>query len=151
MVGRDGRPLTDPNRREEGLLLPIGGAKGYGLALAIGLLAGTLNGAALGRGVVDFTKETSSATNTGQFVAAIKLAAFADPDLFGRTVDAVFEQMRASAPLPGHDPVRIPGERREATRRERLAAGIPLHPNLWKELAAIAGELDIPLPDRSGR
>ena len=143
MVGRDGCPLTDPARREEGFLLPIGGPKGYGLALAIGLLAGILNGAACGRDVIDFTKDTTSPTNTGQFVAAIRVSAFAEPELFGRTVDAVFDQMRASAPLPGHDPVRIPGERREATRRERSAAGVPLHRNLWNELAAIAGELGI--------
>ena len=143
MVGRDGCPLTDPARREEGFLLPIGGPKGYGLALAIGLLAGILNGAACGRDVIDFTKDTTSPTNTGQFVAAIRVSAFAEPELFGRTVDAVFDQMRASAPLPGHDPVRIPGEGREATRDERSAAGVPLHRNLWNELATIAGELGI--------
>ncbi len=143
MVGRDGRPLTDPARREEGLLLPIGGAKGYGLALAIGLLAGVLNGAACGRDVVDFTKDTTSPTNTGQLVAALRISAFGDPAQFGRTADALFDQMRASAPLPGHDPVRIPGEHRGATRAERVAAGIPLHPNLRRELAAIAGELAI--------
>ena len=147
MVGRDGRPLTDPARREEGFLLPIGGPKGYGLALAIGLLAGVLNGAACGRDVVDSTKDTTSPTNTGQFVAAIRVSAFADPDLFGRTVEALFDQMRGSAPLPGHDPVRIPGEGRPAVRDERVAAGIPLHPRLRRELAAIAGELHIaPLP-----
>jgi LDH2 family malate/lactate/ureidoglycolate dehydrogenase len=151
MVGRDGRPLTDPNRREEGFLLPIGGAKGYGLALAIGLLAGVLNGAACGRDVVDFTRDTTSPTNTGQFVAAIRVAAFADPAVFGRTVDALLDQMRASAPLPGHDPVRIPGERRETTRNERIAAGVPLHRNLWNELATIGGELGIEaLPPISG-
>ena len=79
MVGRDGKPLTDPNRRDEGFLLPIGGAKGYGLAMAIGLLAGVLNGAAFGSDVVDFTTDTTSPTNTGQFVAAIDIAAFGDP------------------------------------------------------------------------
>ena len=151
MVGRDGRPLTDPNRREEGFPLPIGGAKGYGLALAIGLLAGVLNGAACGREVVDFTKDTTSPTNTGQFVAAIRVSAFADPDRFGSTVDAVFDQMRASAPLPGHDPVRIPGERREASRKARIDAGVPLHRSLWNELATIGGELGIEaLPPLSG-
>lgn len=93
--------------------------------------------------MIDFTKDTTSPTNTGQFVAAIRVSAFAEPELFGRTVDALFDQMRASAPLPGHDPVRIPGERREATRNERSAAGIPLHRNLWRELAAIAREFGI--------
>src|SRR4029077_6732479 len=54
MIDRQGRPLTDPKRAGEGCLLPIGGHKGYGLALIVGLLAGTLNGAAMGRELVDF-------------------------------------------------------------------------------------------------
>jgi LDH2 family malate/lactate/ureidoglycolate dehydrogenase len=148
MVGRDGRPLTDPNRREEGLLPPIGGAKGYGLAMAIGLLAGVLNGAGFGRDVVDFTQDATSATNTGQLVAAIRIDAFGDPGRFRTTVDAVFDQMRASSPLPGHEPVRIPGEGRGATWRERQANGLPLHPNLMAELGRIADELGIPPPAR---
>ena len=65
MIGRDGKPLTDPKRAEEGLLLPIGDYKGYGLSLMAGLLAGTLNQAAFGRDVVDFVKEQGKATNTG--------------------------------------------------------------------------------------
>ena len=144
MVGRDGRPLTDPSRREEGFLLPIGGAKGYGLAVAIGLLAGVLNGAAFGRDVVDFTKDTTSATNTGQFVAAIAIEAFGDPDAFLAAVDVAFDDMRASAPLPGHEPVRIPGEGRGAMYRERQAAGLPIHATLLAELGRIAAELEIP-------
>ncbi len=143
MVGRDGQPLTDPNRRDEGFLLPIGGPKGYGLAMAIGLLAGTLNGAAFGSDVIDFTADTASTANTGQFVAAISVSAFGDLAMFGAAVDSVFDEMRGSTPLPGHDPVRIPGEGREAMRAERAAKGIPLHANLEKEIAAIATELDI--------
>ena len=50
MIDREGKPLTDPKRANEGLLLPLGGMeagfKGYGLSLVFGLLAGTLNGAA---------------------------------------------------------------------------------------------------------
>jgi LDH2 family malate/lactate/ureidoglycolate dehydrogenase len=150
MVGRDGRPLTDPARREEGFLLPIGGAKGYGLAMAIGLLAGVLNGAAFGRNVVDFTEDTTSPTNTGQFVAAIAVEAFGDLDAFRRAVDAVFAEMRASAPLPGHDPVRISGDGRRAIYHERRAAGLAFHPNLRAELDRIADELRIPALCASG-
>lgn len=101
MVGRDGRPLTDPARRGEGFLLPIGGAKGFGLSVAIGLLAGVLDGAAFGSDVVDFTSDTTSETNTGQFVAAIDIAAFTDPEVFARRAASVFAEMRASEPLPG--------------------------------------------------
>jgi LDH2 family malate/lactate/ureidoglycolate dehydrogenase len=144
MVDRDGATLTDPSRQSEGFLLPIGGPKGYGLAMAIGLLAGTLNGAAFGKDVVDFTKDTESATNTGQFIAAISVAAFADVKAFKATADEIFSDMRNSASLPGHDPVRIPGDRHHAIFEDRSANGIPLHPNLVKTLSDIAGELKIP-------
>jgi LDH2 family malate/lactate/ureidoglycolate dehydrogenase len=143
MVGRDGKPLTDPNRRDEGFLLPIGGPKGYGLAIGIGLLAGVLNGAAFGAGVVDFTSDTTSPTNTGQFVAAIDIAAFGDPAAFTAAATRAFAEMRASPPLPGHDAVRVPGDGREAARARRLAEGIALHPALRAELDRIAMELGI--------
>ena len=144
MVDREGNPLTDPTRQSEGLLLPIGGAKGYGLAMAIGLLAGTLNQAAFGRDVVNFTKETATPTNTGQFVAAVSVAAFADVQTFKDTADAIFASFRESEHFPGGDPVRIPGQERGNIRRERLENGIPLHANLAKALAEIAAELNIP-------
>jgi LDH2 family malate/lactate/ureidoglycolate dehydrogenase len=143
MVGRDGKPLTDPARREEGFLLPIGGPKGYGLAMAIGLLAGTLNGAAFGSDVGDFTNDTVTPGNTGQFIAAISLAAFGDVAAFKANVDAVFKAIRESDTLPGHDAVRIPGDRHEAIHKDRAAHGIPLHPNLVSVLSEIAAELRI--------
>lgn len=55
-----GQPLLDPTRSAEGLLEPVGGYKGSGLALVLGLLAGTLNGAAFGRDVVDFNADRKS-------------------------------------------------------------------------------------------
>ena len=48
MVTKEGEPLVDPKRADEGFLLPIGGPKGSGLSLVFGLLAGVLNGAAFG-------------------------------------------------------------------------------------------------------
>jgi len=144
MVDREGKPLTDPKRQSEGLMLPIGGAKGYGLAMALGLLAGTLNGAAFGTDVVDMTKDTGTPTNTGQFIAAISVAAFGDVDTFKSTADGVFETIRSSTPLPGHDEIRIPGEHRGETFADRSKNGIPLHPKLVDALSQIAEELDIP-------
>ncbi len=37
---KDGKPITDSAKSAEGLLMPIGGHKGSGLALVLGLLAG---------------------------------------------------------------------------------------------------------------
>src|SRR6202030_893039 len=57
-------------------LLPMGEYKGSGLALMLGLLAGTLNGAAFGRDVVDFNADAASETNTGHFIVALDVARF---------------------------------------------------------------------------
>lgn len=146
MVGADGKPLTDPARRDEGFLLPIGGAKGYGLSLAIGLLAGVLNGAAFGSDVVEFTSDTTSPTNTGQFVAAINIAMFRPVEEFAASAARALGEMRASPPLPGHEPVRVPGDGKGAARQKRLDEGLDLHPALRRDLAALAEELGIEGP-----
>src|SRR5262249_60937009 len=65
MIDHQGKPLTDPKRSAEGLLVPIGGYKGYGLALVIGLLAGSLNGAAMGSGAIDFNAAETTANKPG--------------------------------------------------------------------------------------
>lgn len=143
MVGRDGAPLTDPARKSEGFLLPIGGAKGFGLSVAIGLMAGVLNGAAFGSDVVDFTSDTTSETNTGQFVMALNISAFGPLDDFSETTQKVFDEMRASEPLPGHDPVRLPGEGKGASVAERRQKGLTLNPALRRDLQELATDCGI--------
>ncbi|WP_299867854.1 Ldh family oxidoreductase [uncultured Roseobacter sp.] len=141
MVGRDGRPLTDPARKSEGFLLPIGGPKGFGLSVAIGLMAGVLNGAAFGSDVIDFTNDTASSTNTGQFVLALNPVAFGIAD-FGPRAERVFEEMRASEPLPGHAPVRLPGDGKTAMAKAREDRGLDLKPALWRDLEALRAEYE---------
>ena len=145
MVGRDGAPLTDPTRKSEGFLLPIGGAKGFGLSVAIGLMAGVLNGAAFGSDVVDFTNDTTSETNTGQFVMALDPAAFGTTD-FAARAEHVFDEMRASEPLPGHAPVRLPGAGKGAMAAARQDAGLDLKAALRRDLQALAGEYGLDDP-----
>ena len=146
MIDREGRALTDPKRADEGFLLPIGGYKGYGLALIIGLLAGTLNGAAMGRDVIDFNADDAARTNTGQAVLAISLEAFGDPDEFRRRVDEVVRTMRGSARMPGVDRIRLPGEMSHAKRLDRLENGVPIPAPLLQALETLAGELGIEGP-----
>ena len=143
MIDRQGQPLTDPKRASEGFLLPIGGPKGYGLALMIGLLAGTLNGAAFGRDVVDYTVDSKTPSNTGQSIVAVDIAAFADVASFKAGVDEVWEMMKSSPTLPGVDEVRLPGERTEKIYRERMASGIPLNEGQRKILDDLAGRLGV--------
>lgn len=143
MIDKRGQPLTDPARAGEGFLLPIGGPKGYGLALIFGLLAGTLNGAAFGADVVDFNADPKATTNTGHFVLALDIAAFADVDAFKAQVDAVWKEMKSSDLLPGVDEIRLPGERLAATTAERRTNGVPMPEALGDRLDALADALGI--------
>src|ERR1700737_4332251 len=143
MIDRQGKPLTDPKRASEGFLVPVGGPKGYGLALMFGLLAGTLNGAAFGRDVVNYTKDSKTPSNTGQAILALDIAAFADVQTFKQNVDEVWDMRKASPTLPGVDEIRLPGERSEQLYRERMAHGVPLGAQLRRVLDELADRLGI--------
>ncbi|HKU69612.1 MAG TPA: Ldh family oxidoreductase [Burkholderiales bacterium] len=144
MMDRQGKPLTDPKRSNEGFLLPIGGYKGYGLALVFGLLAGTLNGAAMGRDVVDFNADDTTPTNTGHSIVAINIESFQPVAEFKKSVDALSRDLRRSERLPGVDRIRLPGEGSHTARADRLKHGIPMPAALMSALNQLATELKIP-------
>jgi LDH2 family malate/lactate/ureidoglycolate dehydrogenase len=146
MIDRDGNSLTDPAKAEGGSLLPIGGPKGFGLALMFGFLAGTLNGAAFGRDVIDFNADDESATNTGQVVIALDPSVFGDPAVFRAQVEAVRRDMTGSTPRAGFDGIRLPGERALAMRRLRSVEGIEMPAPLMGRLAALGAPHGIPPP-----
>jgi L-2-hydroxycarboxylate dehydrogenase (NAD+) len=143
MIDREGKPLTDPKRADEGYLLPIGDYKGYGLSLIIGILAGALNRAALGRQVIDFVKETGKATNTGQAIAALSIDAFMPAGEFKPAVDGLIRDIRHSQRLPGVERIWLPGEQSHAKRLDRQQHGIPVSKALRDSLDTLARELAI--------
>ncbi|MCK9907793.1 Ldh family oxidoreductase [Microbacteriaceae bacterium K1510] len=143
-----GEAVTDPHQSAHALLLPMGGYKGAGLALMLGLLGGTLNGALFGRDVVDFNNEPDVVTNTGQFVVALDPSRFQKLDVFKAEVDRHVRSLRDSKALPGHS-VRLPGDERAKRRADRLKNGLVLPPELLKQLDTMATELSIaPLDER---
>ncbi len=145
----DGTPITDATRLGEGLFAPIGGYKGSGLALVLGLLAGPLNGAAFGRDIKESGAEQARETNTGQFVIAVDVARFIAPDVFAAEVDRHLRDLAAAGRLPGVDAIHLPGQGRAARRAERNARGVPLSAALLEQLDGVAKSLAIaPLGER---
>ena len=140
---KTGEPLTDPKRSKDGILLPIGGYKGSGLALMLGLLAGPLNRAAFGRDVVDFNADDRTVTETGHVLIALDVARFLDPKAFQAEVTRHLEDLRNSARLPGVERIRLPGEMRAARRRDRAAQGAPLPAPLTAQLDRLAEECGV--------
>ncbi len=112
-------------------------------SLIIGLLAGSLNGAAFGRSIVDFLKNPATATNTGQSVLALSVEAFAPVAVFKKNVDEAVRAIRESRRLPGVERVWLPGEQSHSRRADRLVHGVPVPPTLRKNLDALASELGI--------
>jgi LDH2 family malate/lactate/ureidoglycolate dehydrogenase len=145
MIDRSGKPILDPARAGEGSLLPIGDYKGYGLALMISLLAGTLNGAAVGKETIDFNACHDGVTNTGQALIAVDPDAFGERALFVERVSAVVRDIQESNTLPGIDRIRIPGEGADASISSRQREGIPISNELLKALNACAVECGVPV------
>jgi LDH2 family malate/lactate/ureidoglycolate dehydrogenase len=140
---KDGEPLTDPARSAEGLLNPIGGHKGSGLALVLGLLAGPLNRAAFGRDVLDFNYDDETPCNTGHFIIALDVARFTPLETFRAEVDRHLHDLRTSQPLPSFDAIRLPGTERRRRRVDRLRNGVPMLRELIAQLDQLADELGV--------
>jgi L-2-hydroxycarboxylate dehydrogenase (NAD+) len=144
MVSREhGGPLTDPEQSAEGLLLPIGGYKGSGLALVLGLLAGTLNGAAFGRDVIDFNYDDENACDNGHFIIALDVARFVPLTSFTPEIDRHVRDLRGSQRLPGVEAIRLPGAERRARRDDRSRNGVPMLPELLAQLDKLAAEMGV--------
>jgi L-2-hydroxycarboxylate dehydrogenase (NAD+) len=143
MIDKQGRPLTDSAKSADGLLMPIGGHKGSGLALVLGLLAGTLNGAAFGRDVVDFNYDDESACDTGHFIVALDVGRFLPVAAFKAAIDRHLRDLKSSPTLPGVEAIRLPGEQRAKRRSERMRDGVPVYPEVIELLDTLADELKV--------
>lgn len=145
VADRDGRPITDPARADEGFLVPMGGYKGAGLTVAIGLLAGVLNGAAFGTDVVDQRVDLTTPTNTGQLVIAIAADLFRPlADVLGG-VGAALAELRGSDG-PGADPLRLPGDRSAERFAAAVRDGVAIPDALQAQLAEEGARAGVPMP-----
>jgi len=140
VVDLEGNPILDPNRADEGYLMPIGGYKGSGLNIGLGLLAGVLNGAAFGEEVIDHRKVPGQPANTGQAMFVMRPDLFSDLDEFRAGMDRHLSVLRAAGP-PGS--VRLPGDVAAELETERSAEGIPVGEVLLGQLRDLGARLGL--------
>lgn len=110
ILDKNGNQTIDPNDAWEGPLLPIAGHKGYGLALAIELLAGPLVKAKAGA--------TAVPGSDGFTIIAINPEAFVQIDMFKTQVTSMINEIKGSKRLPGIDEIFVPGEQSSRRRKE---------------------------------
>jgi LDH2 family malate/lactate/ureidoglycolate dehydrogenase len=137
---KTGEALLDADRLSDGLLLPIGGYKGSGLAMVLGFLAGTMNDAVFGRDVVDFNYDDTTVANTGHFILALDVSKFINAKRFASEIDRHIRDLKSSTPLPGAK-IRMPGEKRSEMRANGNAKGISFTPAVLGRLNQMARDL----------
>ncbi len=138
----DGRPTNDAATALKGLLQPIGGPKGVGLGLVVGIISALLTGADYGTdlGSVDVGPKPG---RDGQLMMAIDIAAFEDVARFKQRVDQIIRQIHASRTLPGIDRVFLPGEQAIQAEIRFRRDGIPIPDVALKGLAAAAQKVGL--------
>jgi L-2-hydroxycarboxylate dehydrogenase (NAD+) len=146
-IDKEGRPTTEPAKALEGALSPFGGAKGYGLAFVLELLAGPLVGAAAGGDVVGTLEPVKGFSTKGDFMIAIDPRAFVTLTEFRAQAKNFIDRIKSSRKAPGIEEIMIPGEPERKIREQRLREGIPITDEVWRELEQISGELGVNLKD----
>jgi LDH2 family malate/lactate/ureidoglycolate dehydrogenase len=149
-IDADGEPTTDPAAALGGSVLPLGGAKGSALALAVEILTGLLTGAAFGPHVKSIYEdhETENA-NVGHFFILLDIEKFMNLQVFFDSIQNLLGEMKAVPKAPGNDEIRYPGERRKRERDRRKEEGIQLSHSVADELKSIGSTYGIEFPEPS--
>ena len=155
VVDGDGRAVTDEAQAfrhvfetPEGGITPLGGTrelgghKGYGLAVLVHILGGTLAGASFSP-LRNRTQRDSDPHNIGHFFMAIDPAAFRDAGEFERDLDDVIDVLHGARPADPSQPVLVAGDPERLTRAERLEQGVPIPDDLMAQLRAVAASAGV--------
>lgn len=135
----DGKPTDDPAEGLKGTLLPVGGPKGYGLALFVDIISGVLMSSSYGKHTGALFNDLDRPQNIGHFVMAINPGVFQDVDSFKQQVDKVIEEIKASEKAQGVKEIYLPGEI-EANNEQKRKMGIPLNEKVIEQLLSISKE-----------
>lgn len=139
----NGVPTSDPAEAIAGMLLPSGGAKGFGLALVIDLLSGLLSGGGHGAAVTPLFGDDTVPYNSSSLFIAIDPDFFTSAEEFLGGAARAAERVRSSARSASSDPARAPGDARRQAR-ERNHETVPVASATIAKLLAAAEKLDVP-------
>ncbi len=131
LVDAQGVPTTDPQALDAGgTMSPLGGAKGYGLALMIEILSAGLTGANWSYAASSFGTNEGGPPGVGQLFIALAPALTGGGQMQERLADLTTRIAAQGA--------RLPGERRHDARRHALRDGVEVPGDLIATLTAFA-------------
>lgn len=135
----EGRPTTDPKAAVAGLLLPMGGHKGYAVAFMMDVLAGVLSGAGTGREVVG-PQQARDRSRCGHFAMAIDVDALVGAATFSTRMEALIAQAHDTPPTAGTERILVPGELERRAERRVREEGLALAPRTVEQLQVAFAE-----------
>ena len=120
-VDEDGAPVTDPHKVNA--LVPIAGAKGYGLMMMVDIFSGVLLGVPFGKHVSSMYHDCSKGRELGQTIIVIDPERFCGAEQFKKNMSQTCDELNAMRPAPGFDKVYYPGQRALMRRDKAYAEG----------------------------
>lgn len=143
-VDKHGNPTENPEDALKGSLLPIGGYKGYGLAMIIDIFSAVLSQASYGQEIGDkFDPKNSEPEKIGHFMLAIDVSKFYSIEEFKNSVDLYIDTMKGTEKAEGVEEIFIPGELEFIKSKEVEKTGIPISPDIQSKMIEIANDVGI--------
>jgi L-2-hydroxycarboxylate dehydrogenase (NAD+) len=145
-LDEEGNPTSDPEKALHGSLVPVGGVKGYALAVLIDLLAGVLTGSGYSDGVGELN-DFSRPVNAGHLLMAVKIDAFENAETFKEQIYDYVNRLHNEPKACNVKNVYAPGEIEQNLTAERTKSGIPFTRAQLDSLKNMAEEYDATIPD----
>ncbi|MDN5348368.1 MAG: hypothetical protein PWP65_1932 [Clostridia bacterium] len=142
-LDREGNPTTDPLAAVDGILLPFGEHKGYGITLMVGFMCGILTGACWDpdvKPIDDFARTQG----LGHLLMAVRIDSFMLPQRFKERVAEAIERLKNCPKTSGQSEIFLPGEQGSIKRELYLKQGVPLAKSTVASLNKLAEELRVP-------
>jgi len=144
-MDNEGVPTTSTAAALSGLLMPLGGYKGSGLAMMVEILCGVLSGGAIASELGGL-RVKKRPFRVSHFFLALDVARFMAPAEFYERVQRLVAMAKSSAPARGYDEVLVAGEPEWRIEAVRSREGIPLSEGVWDALCRHADRLGVAAP-----
>lgn len=139
-----GKPTTDPDEALSGTVLPMGGYKGYGLALIADIFCGVLAGTSFGPQVGSLLKgDGSRPTDNSFFFLALNIGAFIPVRRFKERIAQYVQLIKTSPPAYDSEGVFLPGEKEWQYYIKNKNRAIAVDKKLYKDLNILAKRFKI--------
>ncbi len=139
----EGVPTTDSKAALGGAVLPLGGHKGFGLAMAIDIMAGILGGGPFGPHIGELYNNPTKQQKVGHFFGAFKISQFRPVKEFKADMDAYIREVKAEPVGKGHTQIMVAGDPEAKVETDRRANGVPLSDAVVGDLTKLGASVGL--------